>query len=172
MAPPGASCVPPAENMPKEPGILGVDHVAIVTARFEEAEEHYKALFDARVLFRGTTLRGVWTVIEGDAGWPEIRRRGVAIDSSFLRAGALTIALLDEGSPGKTGPINHVGIGCTDAEARLIKERAKALGLRFVEDSVEGFKILDRFHVTWEISRGMEFKAGGPRLDLGTGKLT
>ena len=45
--------------MPKPSGILGVDHVAIATARFEEAEEHYRALFDAHVLCRGTTLRGV-----------------------------------------------------------------------------------------------------------------
>ena len=152
-------------------GILGVDHIAIVTSKFEEAESHYGDLFGARVVFRGATVRGVWAIIDGDPGWADIRRRGVAIDSSFLRAGVLTIALLNEPG-GKSGPINHIGIGCTDAEMRRIKERAKAAELRFIEDDVAGFKFLDRFGIVWEISRGMEFNASGPRLDLETGTLT
>ncbi len=156
--------------MAKTSGIIGVDHVAVATARIEEAERHYVDLFGATVLFRGTTVRGVWAAIDGDPGWDEIRRRGIAVDSAFLRAGELTIALLDEPA-GKVGPINHVGIGCSDAEVRRIKDAAERLGLRFLEDSLEGFKILDIFGVTWEVSRGMEIKPPNMRLDLKTGQI-
>jgi catechol 2,3-dioxygenase-like lactoylglutathione lyase family enzyme len=154
----------------KTSGIIGVDHVAIATGRIEEAERHYGELFGTTVMFRGATVRGVWAAIDGDPGWDEIRRRGITVDSAFLRAGALTIALLDEPA-GKVGPINHVGIGCADAEVRRIKETAKRLGLRFLEDSLEGFKILDIFGVTWEVSRGMEIKPPGKRIDLKSGQI-
>ena len=156
--------------MPKQAGIIGVDHVAIATARIEEAERHYAELLGTTVMFRGTTMRGEWAAIDGDAGWDEIRRRGIKVDSAFLRAGPLTIALLDEPG-GKAGPINHVGLGCADAEAKRIKETAKRLGLRFLEDSLERFKILDIFGVTWEISRGMEIKPPAKRLDLRSGQI-
>jgi catechol 2,3-dioxygenase-like lactoylglutathione lyase family enzyme len=156
--------------MAKPSGILGVDHVAIATARIEEAERHYGELFGAAVLFRGATVRGVWAAIDGDPGWDEMKRRGIKVDSAFLQAGLLTIALLDEPG-GKTGPINHVGLGCSDAEVRRIGEAARRLGLRFLEESLEGFKILDIFGVTWEISRGMDIKPPAKRLDLTTGRI-
>ncbi|MFY9586600.1 MAG: VOC family protein [Actinomycetota bacterium] len=156
--------------MAKPSGIIGVDHVAIATARIEQAERHYGELFGATVLFRGTTVRGVWAAIDGDPGWDEIKRRGITVDSAFLRAGPLTIALLDEPG-GKTGPINHVGLGCSDAEVRRIGEAARRLGLRFLEEGLEGFKILDVFGVTWEISRGMDVKPPAKRLDLTTGRI-
>jgi hypothetical protein len=156
--------------MPKPSGILGVDHVAIATARIEDAEKHYGELFGATVMFRGTTVRGVWAAIDGDPGWDEMRRRGIKVDSAFLRAGPLTIALLSEPG-GKVGPVNHVGLGCADAEVRRISETARRLGLRFLEESLEGFKILDMFGVTWEISRGMDVKPPGKRLDLQTGRI-
>src|SRR5688572_27969858 len=104
--------------MAQTSGILGVDHVAVVTSRIEEAEKHYAELFEAVVLFRGTTHRGAWVTIDGDGDWNEIRRRGIRIEGSFLRAGGLTIALLDEPAAGKSGPVNHVGIGCADATVR------------------------------------------------------
>jgi hypothetical protein len=157
--------------MTKASGIIGVDHVAIVTKRIEDAERHYGELFDAEVLFRGTTHRGVWVAINGTPGWDEIRRRGVTVDSAFLRAGGLTIALLGESTGGKAGPVNHVGLGCSDAEVRRIKEAVKRLGLRIVEDSLEGFKFLDMFGVTWEVSRGMETRPPAKRLDLSTGQV-
>ena len=155
--------------MAKASGILGVDHVAVVTSRIEEAEKHYAELFDAQVLFRATTHRGTWVTIDADQGWDEARRRGVRIEGAFLRAGGLTISLLDEKAPGKGGPLNHLGIGCSDAEVRRIKERAKGLGLRFLEDSLEGFKFLDLIGIVWEVSRGMEIKRSGKKLDLRTG---
>jgi catechol 2,3-dioxygenase-like lactoylglutathione lyase family enzyme len=152
-------------------GILGVDHVAVVTSRVEEAEKHYAELFEARVLFRGATQRGIWVTIDGEEDWTEIRRHGIRIEGSFLRAGGLTISVIDESPPAKTGPINHVGIGCSDAEVRSIKERVKRAGLRILEDGAEGFKFLDGFAVVWEVSRGMELRRSGKRLDLGTGRV-
>jgi catechol 2,3-dioxygenase-like lactoylglutathione lyase family enzyme len=157
--------------MAKASGIIGVDHVAIVTSRIEEAERHYGALFGAQVLFRGTTHRGAWVAIDGASGWEDIRRRGVTVDSAFLRAGGLTIALLGDAAGGKAGPVNHVGLGCSDAEVRRIKEAVEGLGLRFLEDSLEGFKFLDGFGVTWEVSRGMDTRPPAKRLDLRTGQV-
>ena len=158
--------------MAKASGILGVDHVAVVTSRIQEAERHYADLFATRVVFRIAKYRGVWVTIDGDAPWEEIARRAVRIEGSMLRSGGLTISVLDESGQGKTGSINHVGIGCADAEVRRIKEVARKLGLRFLEDSLETFKILDRFGVIWEVSRGMDVKASGKRLDLRTGEVT
>jgi hypothetical protein len=156
----------------KASGILGVDHVAVVTSRIEEAERHYAELFSARVGFRVARHRGVWVTIDGEATWEEIGRRAVRIEGSMLRAGGLTISVLDESGQGKAGSINHVGIGCADAEVRRIKEVARKLGLRFLEDSLSSFKFLDHFGVIWEVSRGMDVKASGKRLDLRTGEVT
>ena len=158
--------------MARASGILGVDHVAVVTSRVEEAEKHYAELFEAHVLFRGATQRGIWVTIDGEEDWTEIRRHGIRIEGSFLRAGGLTISVLDEPPPAKTGPINHVGLGCSDAEVRTIKERVKRAGLRIVEDGPEGFKFPDMFGVLWEVSRGMELRRSGKRLDLGTGRVS
>ena len=158
--------------MAKTSGILGVDHVAVVTSRIEEAEEHYADLFGTSVVFRVARHRGVWVTIDGEATWEEIARRAVRIEGSMLRSGGLTISVLDESGQGKTGAINHVGIGATDAEVRRVKEAARKLGLRFLEDSLSSFKILDRFGVIWEVSRGMDVTASGKRLDLRTGEVT
>lgn len=158
--------------MGKPGGILGVDHVAVVTSRIEEAEGIYGDLFQTRVVFRVAKHRGVWVTIDGEASWQDIARRAVRIEGSMLRAGGLTISVLDESGQGKAGSINHVGLGCADAEVRRIKEVARKLGLRFFEDSLDSFKFLDAFGVIWEVSRGMDVKASGKRLDLKTGEVT
>ncbi|MGH2727140.1 MAG: hypothetical protein ACRDKS_09200 [Actinomycetota bacterium] len=159
--------------MTKGPGILGVDHVAVFTARLEEAEAHYGLLFSAEVLFRGTTHQGAWVAIDGDASWVDVRRRGLRVESTFLRAGAVTIIATDDASPGRGGPLNHIGIGCSDAEFKRIRDQVRALELREHESSSDAFKFRDEFGVLWEVSRGME-AAHKPakRLDLGTGRVT
>ena len=157
--------------MPKVSGIIGVDHVAVFTGRVEETERHYEELFDAVVLFRVTQYRGTWATIDRGYGWQEIKRRGVKVDSTFMRAGGLTIAISAERSSGKEGPVNHVGIGCSDPEFRRIRAQAGALELRFLEDGLTMFKFVDRFGVIWEVSRGMEPAPPATRLDIGTGQL-
>jgi hypothetical protein len=157
--------------VPKASGILGVDHVAVVTSRIQEAEGHYGDLFATRVLFRIARHHGEWVTIDGQATWEEIARLRVRIEGSMLRAGGLTISLLDESGQGKTGSINHVGIGCADAEVRRIKEVARRLGLRFLEDGLTSFKFLDGFGVIWEVSRGMDVKGSGRHLDLHSGEV-
>jgi catechol 2,3-dioxygenase-like lactoylglutathione lyase family enzyme len=158
--------------VPKASGILGVDHVAVVTSSIREAEAQYGDLFATNVIFRVARYRGDWVTIDAQATWDEIARGRVRIEGSMLRAGGLTISVLDESGQGKAGSINHVGIGCADVEWRRIKEVARKLGLRFLEDSLEAFKFLDGFGVIWEVSRGMDVKASGKRLDLRTGEVT
>lgn len=158
--------------MAKASGILGVDHVAVFTARIEEAEQHYAALFGTAILFRGTTHQGAWVGVDGDAGWDDIRRRGVRIEASFLRVGGLTIVVADEPSPGKGGPLNHVGIGCSDPEFKRMRDQVRAMGLREHEGDADTFKFRDALGVLWEVSRGMEAAHRPPkRLDLGTGRI-
>ena len=158
--------------MPKASGILGVDHVAVVTSRIRAAEDQYAELFGARVIFRVARYRGEWVTIGGRATWEEIARARVRIEGSMLRAGGLTISVIDESGQGKTGSINHVGIGCTDPEQRRIKEVARTVGLRFLEDGLASFKFLDGFGVIWEVSRGMDVKGSGKTLDLQTGEVS
>ena len=158
--------------MTKASGILGVDHVAVFTPRLEQAERHYADLFGAGVLFRGTTHQGTWVAIDGDASWEDIRRRGLRVEASFLRAGGVTIVVADESSPGKEGPLNHVGIGCGEAEYKRIRETVRGLGLREHESGSDTFKFRDALGVLWEVSRGMEAAHRPPkRLDLGTGRV-
>ena len=157
--------------MTKRSGILGVDHIAVFTARIEEAEAAYVDLFQATVLFRGTTHRDTWVAIDATHPWEEIRRRGIRVEATFLRAGGLTIVIADEPQIGRGGPLNHVGIGTSDGEFRRIKERVRELGLRFREDSLESFKFHDAFGVLWEVSRGAEISRPSKRLDLETGRI-
>ncbi len=157
--------------MTKASGILGVNHVAVFTSRIEDAETLYAELFGAAVLFRGTTLRGEWVGIDPSHGWDDIRRRGVRIEASFLRAGGLTIAVADEPS-GKLGPINHVGIGCSEPEFRRIKEMTRRRGWRVTEEEHASFKFVDELGVIWEICRGMtSAERPSKTLDLGSGRI-
>jgi catechol 2,3-dioxygenase-like lactoylglutathione lyase family enzyme len=157
----------------KASGILGVDHVAVFTARLEDAETHYAALFGATVLFRGMMHKGSWVGIDGDASWDDVRKRGLRVESTFLRAGSVTIIVTDEASSGKDGPLNHIGIGTSDAEFKRIRDQVRGLGLREHEGGSDTFKFRDRFGVLWEVSRGMEAAHRPPkRLDLGTGRVT
>jgi hypothetical protein len=158
--------------VPKASGILGVDHVAVVTSRIREAEGQYADLFGTSVIFRVARYRGEWVTIDGQATWEEIARARVRIEGSMLRAGGLTVSVVDESGQGRTGSINHVGIGCTDPEQRRIKEVARKLSLRFLEDGLTSFKFLDGFGVMWEVSRGMDVKGSGKTLDLRTGEVS
>lgn len=159
--------------MARTSGILGVNHVAVFTSRLEEAERHYGSLFQAAVLFRGMTHTGSWVGIDGDASWDDVRRRGLRVESTFLRAGGVTIIVTDEPSPGKGGPLNHIGIGTSDTEFKRIRDQVRALGLREHESGSDTFKFRDEFGVLWEVSRGMEAAHRPPkRLDLGTGRVT
>ena len=154
-------------------GILGVDHIAVFTSRLEDAERHYAELFGATVLFRGLMHNGEWVAVDGDAAWEDVRRRGLRLESTFLRAGGVTIIVTDEPSSGKDGPLNHVGVGASDAEFKRIRDQVRALGLREHESGADTFKFRDELGVLWEVSRGIEAAHRPPkRLDLGTGRVT
>ena len=157
--------------MAKASGILGVNHVGVFTSRIEEAEKHYAELFGTVVLFRGTTYRGNWVGIDPAYGWEEIRRRGLRVEASFMRAGELTVIVADSPAD-KSGPINHVGIGCSEGEFRRIKELVRMRGLRMPEEEAEAFKFVDELGLIWEICRGMDSAARPANmLDLGSGRI-
>jgi catechol 2,3-dioxygenase-like lactoylglutathione lyase family enzyme len=159
--------------MAKASGILGVDHVAVFTPKIEQAERHYGELFGATVLFRGTTHRGTWVGIDAAYGWDDIRKRGIKVQASFLRAGGVTIAVSDEPAGEKTGALNHVGIGCADVEFRRIKELIRAKGLRILEEGADGFKFIDELGLIWDVNRGMDAaKRPENMLDIFSGRIT
>jgi catechol 2,3-dioxygenase-like lactoylglutathione lyase family enzyme len=159
--------------MAKTSGILGVDHVAVFTSKIEQAEAHYGELFGATVLFRGATHRGTWVGIDAAYGWGDIRKRGIRVQASFLRAGAVTIIVSDEPAGDKTGALNHVGIGCSDAEFRRIKDLVRAKGLRVVEEGADGFKFIDELGLIWDVNKGMDAaKRPEKMLDIFSGRIT
>jgi catechol 2,3-dioxygenase-like lactoylglutathione lyase family enzyme len=156
----------------KPPGITGIQHVAVLTPRLENAERHYADLFDAAVQFRTAIHEGEWVAIDPRHDWEAIRRARVQIHMSFLRAGALTVAVINEPG-GPSGPLGHVCIECTDAEARRIRDRVRALGLRVPRDEPGTFRFRDEFGVHWEVTRDRDgAHRPSKRLDLGTGRVT
>jgi len=158
---------------PKLSGITGIQHVAVLTPRLEEAEKHYAVLFEAEVVFRSGVYEGESVTIDPSHDWEAIRRsRLLKVHMSSLRSGALTIAVIDEPS-GKDGAIGHVCIACSDAEGRRIRDQVSALGLREHRDAPSVFRFRDAFGVLWELARSNE-EAHRPsrRLDLGTGRVT
>jgi catechol 2,3-dioxygenase-like lactoylglutathione lyase family enzyme len=156
----------------KTSGIIGVNHVAIFTPKVREGEAFYTELFGATVLHRGVTFRGSWVAIDAAYSWDDIARRGLVVENSFMRAGGLTLIVSNEPG-GKLGPINHVGIGCTEPEYRRIRELVRRRGSRVVEEGAEGFKFVDDLGVIWEITRGMDAaKRPEAVLDLGSGRMT
>jgi len=156
--------------MAKTSGIQGVNHVAVFTSRVEEAERLYVELFGATVLFRATLHRGEWVGVDPAYEWADIRKRGLTVQASFLRAGGLTVIVSDEPA-GKLGAINHVGIGCTEPEFRRIKELVRERRYRMPEQGADGFKFVDELGVIWEITRGMEAAKRPKMLDLRSGRI-
>jgi catechol 2,3-dioxygenase-like lactoylglutathione lyase family enzyme len=159
--------------MAKASGILGVDHVAVFTPKLEEAERHYADLFGTTVLFRGTMHRGTWVGIDPAYSWDDIRKRGIRVQASFLRAGGVTIIVSDEPHGDKTGPLNHVGIGCSEPEFRRIKDLVRSKGLRVLEEGADGFKFIDELGLIWDVNRGMDAaKRPKDMLDIFSGRIT
>ena len=159
--------------MAKASGILGVDHVAVFTSKIELAEQHYGELFGATVLFRGTTHRGTWVGIDAAYGWDDIRKRGIRVQTSFLRAGEVTIVVSDEPHADKPGALNHVGIGCSEPEFRRIKELVRKKGMRVIEEGNDGFKFIDALGLIWDVDRGMDAAKRPERmLDIFSGRIT
>lgn len=158
--------------MAKPSGILGVNHVAVHTSRIEEGEGLYADLFGADVQYRAGQYGGEWVAIDAKEGWDAIRRtRRLSVHVSLVRAGPLTIALIDEPT-GRAGPLGHVCLTVTDQMQKLIRERAKALELREIPGEPGGFRFRDRLGVIWEIAREREaFHRPERRLDLGTGRV-
>ena len=159
--------------MAKAPGIAGVQHVAVLTPHLEQAESHYRDLFEAEVSFRAGVYEGEWVAVEARYDWDTIRRsRLLKVHMSLLRAGGLTIAAVDEPG-GKDGALGHVCLACTDVEGRRIREQVTALGLREHRDAPGVFRFRDAFGVLWEIVRHDEQPHRPSRtLDLGTGRVT
>jgi catechol 2,3-dioxygenase-like lactoylglutathione lyase family enzyme len=154
-------------------GITGVQHVAVLTPRLEQAEAHYRELFEAEVVFRSGVYEGEWVAVDARHDWEAIRRsRLLKIHMTFLRAGALTIAAMDEPA-GKDGALGHVCLACTEAELRRIREQVGALGLREHRDAPGVFRFRDTFGVLWEATRlNEEAHRPSRTLDLGTGRVT
>jgi hypothetical protein len=156
----------------KPSGILGVDHIGVFTARIRQGEALYAALFGAVVLFRGVTFRGSWVAVDARYDWEDIARKGLEVSNSFLRAGGLTLILSDEPAAARPGPVNHVGIGCTDGEHRRIREMVRERRYRVLEEGADGFKFIDELGLIWDVDRGME-AANPPEkmLDLESGRM-
>jgi catechol 2,3-dioxygenase-like lactoylglutathione lyase family enzyme len=153
-------------------GITGIEHIAVVTRRIEEAEAHYGDLFNAVVAFRTALYEGDWVAIEAQHDWEAIRRARLKIQMSFLRAGALTIAVTAE-TADKDGPLGHACLACTDAGYRRIRDRVRALRLREHREPLGTFRFVDAFGVRWEILRpGDEPHRPPRRLDLRSGRVT
>jgi len=157
----------------KTSGITGIQHVAVLTPRLEEAEEHYRELFEAEVAFRSGVYEGDWVAVDARHDWEAIRRsRLLKIHMTFLRAGALTIAAIDEPA-GRDGALGHVCLSCTEAELRRIRDQVRALGLREHRDAPGVFRFRDLFGVLWEATRANEVAHRPSRsLDLGSGRVT
>jgi len=156
----------------KASGILGVDHVAVFTSRIREAEEIYGELFGAAVLHRGVTFRGVWQAVDARYGWDDFAKRGLKVEASFMRAGALTLVVSDEPAGPRPGTLNHVGIGCSDAELKRIRELVRERRWRVLEEGADGFKFIDPIGVTWDADRGMDAaKPPEKMLDLDSGRM-
>ena len=159
--------------MARGSGITGIQHVAVLTSRLEQAETHYSELFEAEVVFRSGLYEGDWLGVDANHDWESIRRsRLLKIQMTLLRAGALTIAAIDAPT-GKDGALGHVCLVCTDAEGRRIKEQVAGLGLREHRDAPGVFRFRDGFGAMWEISRQGEEPHRPPHtLDLGTGRVS
>jgi catechol 2,3-dioxygenase-like lactoylglutathione lyase family enzyme len=157
----------------KGPGITGIQHVAVLTPRLEDAERHYAQLFEAEVQFRSGAYEGDEVAVDARYDWETIRRsRLLKLHATFLRAGALTIVAMDEPA-GKDGALGHVCIACTDPELRRIREQVGALGLREYRDAPGVFRFRDAFGVLWEAARSNEEAHRPSRtLDLGSGRVT
>ena len=158
--------------MAKASGILGVDHVAVFTPKIREAEQIYAELFGAVVLHRGATFRGNWTAVDARYGWDDFAKRGLKVTTSFMRAGALTLVVSDEPAGPRAGVLNHVGIGCADAELKRIREYVRDARWRVLEEGADGFKFVDPLGVIWDVDRGMEAaKKPEKMLDLDSGRM-
>ena len=158
--------------MSRASGITGIEHVAVVTRRIEEAESHYGDLFEAVVVFRSALYEGEWVAIDGRYPWDAIRSARLKIQLSMLRAGALTIALTADASD-KAGPLGHVCLACTDAAYRRIRERVRALRLREHPQPLGTFRFIDALGVRWELLRPGDQPHRPPRnLDLRSGRVT
>ena len=158
--------------MARGSGITGIQHVAVLTPHVEEAEEHYATLFHAETQFRTTTVAGEVVLIDRRHGWDAIHAAGVKVNMSYMQAGSLTLAVIDE-APGREGALGHVCLACTEQELKRIREAVRDLELREHRDAPGVFRFRDAFGVLWEATHAADVAHRPDRkLDLGTGQVT
>lgn len=144
--------------------IMEFKHVALRVPDLQQAEEHYRTIFDAELVGRESLAEdGKWYSAPHGSSWDEIRSAGVEINWVGLRCDDLVIALL-EGRPAAQQTLYCIGLTLTPAELAGIHQRLP--GSTTVEvHSDTALTFVDRYGFRWQCFGPGFMTAGDARGD-------
>ena len=146
----------PEARAPRSVAIRGVSHIAVRVIELERAEAFYANFFGMDVVARGIRNIGGEDMDLVGPGyvWSEATAVGRLADVSFLRNGALVIALyrLGRGARIERDVLDHIALRVDPASFRQLKGEALMRSMEIHGATDRSVVVRDPFGVTWEIS--------------------
>lgn len=127
-------------------------HAALVVDDLPEAESFYRTLFEMDVLFREGTRDDEYGKVPDDLDWETAVDDGVEPGMSFLRNGALSLALAEDEDEGAVdgGRVDHLAFQVSEADFDSLRRRVRDLDCE-VDEREKTVFVTDRYGVEWEL---------------------
>jgi catechol 2,3-dioxygenase-like lactoylglutathione lyase family enzyme len=141
-------------------------HMALLVTDLQNAERFYSQLFDLQVQFREARTIDGWATLPPGAGWPEAIAAGIQLELSFLRNGALVLALERASEmTADSGRISHLAVTVDPAAMAELKRRAAELGCQITLDHPRTLLFMDPFGIRWELEAADgQFRSTGEQI--------
>jgi catechol 2,3-dioxygenase-like lactoylglutathione lyase family enzyme len=144
--------------------MVSFKHVALLVPDLEQAEQHYRTIFQAELVGReAVATDGTWRTAPHELGWAELNAAGVDIQWVGLRRDDLVIALL-QGTPDAQRTLYCIGLNLTTEEAAAIRERLPDTTTLEVHEG-DRLTFVDRYGFRWQCFDGGLTTAGDGRGD-------
>lgn len=125
-------------------------HGEIVHDDLPVAESFYRNLFEMDVLFREGTRDDEYGKVPDGFDWEAAVDDGIDPGMSFLRNGALSLALAEDGDAVDGGRVDHLAFQMSEADFDSLCGRARDIDCEVDEREATAF-VTDRYGIEWEL---------------------
>lgn len=137
-------------------GRMRYSHVALYSDDLRAAEEFYRQVFAAEVLFREAVDRdGVWHTLPLEASWDDAEEAGIELHMVVLERNGIFLPIFG----GRSAP-RIIGLEATIEEIGAMRRRLPD-ETEVVTEGGPKLVFVDPFDVEWQVSAGTGFRSQG-----------
>ncbi|CAA9574956.1 MAG: hypothetical protein AVDCRST_MAG49-4058 [uncultured Thermomicrobiales bacterium] len=135
--------------------LLGLNHVAVRVSDLWRAEDFYRDFFGMTVLGRARRgPHGGWVPVVGDYQWESAFLEGTPADVSFVRNGAVTLALTRTGRESRIDrnvQLDHISIAVDGTTFATLRGEILLRGFNTLHTAETAITFRDPYGVVWEV---------------------